>query len=106
MIQTNEINKWYISLFDEFERNLNGESKSPVHQLRKKAIEDFSQLSFPTNKNEEWRFTNISPLLNHKFNPAFNASPVSRENVDSFRFNGLKCSLMVFLNGFFSKNYQ
>ena len=103
MIQTNEINKWYISFFDEFERNLNGESKSPVHQLRKKAIEDFSQLSFPTNKNEEWRFTNISPLLKHKFNPAFIAPSVAKEEVDRFRFNGMKCSLMVFVNGFFSE---
>src|ERR1035441_6103513 len=96
MTQTNEINKWYISLFDEFERNLNGESKSQIHQLRKKAIEDFSQQSFPTNKNEEWRFTNISPLLKHKFNPAFNALSIANEEVDRFRFDGLKCSLMVF----------
>src|ERR1017187_5172260 len=103
MIQTNEINKWYISLFDEFERNLNGESKSPVHQLRKKAIEDFSQLSFPTNKNEEWRFTNIAPLLNHKFKPAISAPKISREEVDKFRFNGMKCTLVVFVNGFYNE---
>ena len=102
MIQTNDINKWYISLFDEFERNLNGESKSPIHQLRKKAIQDFSQLSFPTNKNEEWRFTNISPLLKHKFTPALIAPSISKAEVDKFRFNGMKCSLMVFVNGFFS----
>jgi len=104
MMQTNEINKWYTSIFDEFERNLNGESKSPVHQLRKKAIKDFSQLSFPTNKNEEWRFTNISPLLKHKFIPASNAPSISRGEVDKFRFNGMKCSLMVFVNGFFSED--
>jgi Fe-S cluster assembly protein SufD len=103
MIQTNEINKWYVSRFDEFERNLNGESKSPVHQLRKKAIEDFSQLSFPTNKNEEWRFTNIAPLLKHKFKPAISTSKVSREEVDRFRFNGMKCSLAVFVNGFYNE---
>ena len=102
MMQTNEINKWYISIFDDFERNLNGESKSPIHQLRRKAIQDFSQLSFPTNKDEEWRFTNISPLLKHKFNPAINVSYVAKEEVDRFRFSGLKCSLMVFVNGFFS----
>jgi Fe-S cluster assembly protein SufD len=103
MIQTNEINKWYISSFDKFERSLNGESKSPVHLLRKKAIEDFSQLSFPTNKNEEWRFTNISSLLKHKFKPAIVAPSVAKEEVDRFLFNGMKCSLMVFVNGFFAE---
>ena len=103
MIQTNEINNWYISLFNEFEKNLNGESKSAVHLLRKKAIEDFSQLSFPTNKNEEWRFTNISPLLKHKFKPAIKAPTISTKEVERFRFNGMKCSLMVFVNGFYSE---
>ncbi|MDR3667989.1 MAG: Fe-S cluster assembly protein SufD [Ignavibacteriaceae bacterium] len=103
MIQTNEINKWYVSLFDEFERNLNGESKSPVHQIRKKAIEDFSQLSFPTNKNEEWRFTNIAPLLKHKFKPAINTQQISREEVNRFRFKGMKCSFVVFENGFYNE---
>jgi Fe-S cluster assembly protein SufD len=103
MIQTNEINNWYISLFNEFENNLNGESKSAVHLLRKKAIEDFSQLSFPTNKNEEWRFTNISPLLKHKFIPAIKGQSISMNEVDRFRFNGMKCFLMVFVNGFFSE---
>jgi Fe-S cluster assembly protein SufD len=103
MIQTNEINKWYVSLFNEFERNLNGESKSPVHLLRKKAIEDFAQLSFPTNKNEEWRFTNISPLLKHKFKPALDNQLISKDEVEKFRFKGMKCALMVFVNGFFSE---
>jgi Fe-S cluster assembly protein SufD len=103
MMQTEEINRWYVSIFNEFERNLNGESKSPVHQLRKKAIKDFSQLNFPTKKDEEWRFTNISPLLKHKFNPVIKAPYVAKEEVDRFRFNGLKCSMMVFVNGFFSE---
>ena len=103
MIQTNEINKWYVSLFDEFEKNLNGESKSPAHSLRRKAIKDFSNLSFPTNKNEEWRFTNITPLLKHKFKLALDAPSIAKDEVDRFRFKDMKCSLMVFINGFFSE---
>jgi Fe-S cluster assembly protein SufD len=103
MIETNEINKWYISLFNEFERNLNGESKSPVHLLRKKAISDFSNLSFPTNKNEEWRFTNISPLLRHKFKLAVEAPSIDKNEAARFRFEGMKCSFVVFVNGFFSE---
>ena len=102
MTDSNEVNKWYVSLFDEFEKNLNGESKLPIHLLRKKAIEDFSALSFPTKKNEEWRFTNISPLLQTRFELAAKAPTVSQEEVDRFRFNGMKCPMMVFINGFYS----
>ena len=102
MTESNELNKWYVSLFDEFEKNLNGESKLPVHLLRKKAIDDFSLLSFPTKKNEEWRFTNITPLLQNKFTLAGKTPSVKKEDVDRFRFHGLKSPMMVFVNGSFS----
>jgi Fe-S cluster assembly protein SufD len=104
MNQTSEINQWYISLFDKFEKGLNGESKSHLHQLRKKAIEDFALLNFPTNKNEEWRFTNISPLLKHKFTPAVEAHLVPNADVEKFRFKQMKCAWMVFINGFYSES--
>ena len=68
MIQTNEINKWYVSLFNEFERNLNGESKSPVHLLRKKAIEDFAQLSFQLIKMRNGDLQTFLPCLNTSSN--------------------------------------
>jgi Fe-S cluster assembly protein SufD len=102
MTELNETNKWYVSLFDEFEKNLNGESKLPVHLLRKKAIEDFSTLSFPTKKNEEWRFTNITPLLQNKFTLAGKSPSVSKDEVNRFRFSGMKSPIMVFVNGNYS----
>ena len=33
------------------------------------AIPRFSELGFPTTKNEEWRFTNVAPVARTKFPP-------------------------------------
>ena len=70
MSQILDIKKWYISNFETFENSLNGGSLKPIHQVRKEAIANFSNLNFPTTHDEEWRFTNITPLLKHNFVPA------------------------------------
>ena len=67
MNQSTEIKDWYLSEFKKFENSLNGESKLPIHQLRKEAIDNFSKLDFPNTKEEEWKYTNISPLLKYNF---------------------------------------
>ncbi|MBN1479051.1 Fe-S cluster assembly protein SufD [candidate division KSB1 bacterium] len=54
--------EWYSQLFTEFERSLNGESKTPLHAIRKEAIDWFSDHGFPTMRQEEWRFTNVSAI--------------------------------------------
>jgi Fe-S cluster assembly protein SufD len=45
---------------------------APIHanglsELRSKAITEFASLGFPSTKHEEWRFTNISPILQSNF---------------------------------------
>ena len=39
-----------------------GDSWIPNH-IRSKAREEFLQLGFPTVKHEEWKFTNVIPVL-------------------------------------------
>ncbi|MBK8662902.1 MAG: hypothetical protein IPN18_14335 [Ignavibacteriales bacterium] len=67
MSNTTEFKKWYSESFKKFEESLNGETKLPLHQTRKTALEEFQNAKFPTVKDEEWKYTNVSSLLNHKF---------------------------------------
>jgi len=62
-----KIKDWYRSQFDSFEQRLNGGKSTAVHPLRIEALNRFEQLEFPTLKDEEWKYTNISPLLKHNF---------------------------------------
>ncbi len=61
MSKSLNIKDWYVSNFGEFEKRLNGGKSTSVHPLRKEALNRFSQLEFPTQKDEEWKYTNSSP---------------------------------------------
>jgi len=106
MNQSLEIKNWYLSNFELFENSLNGESTTAIHQLRKEALKNFSELSFPTTKDEEWKYTSISPLLEYNFKPSFEKSVLQKEQVSKFLFDELEHSLLVFVNGRYSKEFS
>ncbi len=57
----------YVADFDAFARN--GASGAPawLRELREGAIARFSELGFPTTKQEEWRFTSVAPIADARF---------------------------------------
>jgi Fe-S cluster assembly protein SufD len=96
-----ELKDWYYSQFKEFENRLNGHSETPMHSLRVKAIEKFVESGFPTTKDEEWRYTNISPLLKFNFIPSvLNKSIILRQiEIEKYLIKNLQVNLLVFING-------
>lgn len=104
MQQQHQITKKYQSQFEDFEKSLNGESKSPLHTIRRAAMAKFHELGFPTTKNEEWRFTNVAPLAKIDFHPALDGrgSHLTRKDIEQYTIKDLKCLLLVFLNGKYS----
>ena len=94
--------KWYQSKFEAFEQSLNGEKLSSMHKLRREAIHRFSELGFPTTRQEEWRFTNISPIINTEFQPILNykLGGVTKNDIQKYVLdNALR---LVFIDGMFS----
>ena len=89
---------WYISSFNRIEESLNGESKTPFHELRKKAISKFDEIDFPTTRNEEWKYTNIAPILKFNFRQVTGMKP-SKKDIEKFLIPGLKVNLAVIMNG-------
>jgi Fe-S cluster assembly protein SufD len=98
-----EVKNWYLDEFKKFESTLNGESAEPVHQLRKEAISNFSELNFPNIKDEEWKYTNISPLLKYNFKPSLVKGSITNKEVDKFLFDMFEHNLLVFVNGHFDE---
>ncbi len=100
MSNTAEFKKWYAESFKKFEANLNGESKLPIHQTRKVALEKFLELKFPTLKDEEWKYTNITPILAHKFDDILVTAPASAKvDLHKYLFNRENFYTIVFING-------
>ena len=93
--------EWYLSSFEAFERGLNGESKLPIHLIRKAAIARLAEMGFPTNKHEEWRFTNITPITKIQFRPATKllSNTVALKTIEQFTLGGMKSHRLVFVNG-------
>ncbi len=104
MTQTSEIRNWYLNLFKDFENRLNGEKSRPVHRLRKTAIDKFAELDFPDRHNEEWRFTDITPILKHTFSfpSRKHDGTVKGGDLRPFLFGKMKNHRLVFVNGVFS----
>src|SRR5690349_21232335 len=90
-----------LQQFERFER----EAKQPpwVFPLRKAGISCFAEKGFPTLRDEDWRFTNVTPIVKLPFKPVFDASPngLSSETISEMTFGRLPTARLVFVNGHF-----
>lgn len=102
MKSTNQAVDCYRSHFEAFERTLNGESQSGLHQLRREAMGKLSDSGFPTTRHEEWKFTNITPITKIDFKPVFSsdAEGIPADQVRQFSFG--THHQLVFIDGHFS----
>jgi Fe-S cluster assembly protein SufD len=99
-------NDLYVTSFELFEKNLNGEATSWVHSIRKDALSKFNELGFPTIRNEEWKYTNITPIAKEQFKTVskLEKSRMPVELVHSYSYNNLDCHLLVFIDGHMSRD--
>lgn len=103
-----EQDQQYLIEFDRLEKSLNGMASSPIHQLRKEAIARFSQLGFPTTKQEEWRFTNVTPVARTPFEQVlrYDVCGVTSEMVSRHSLGNSVAGLLVFINGHWSREHS
>lgn len=91
----------FLSEFKAFEAGLNGQASSALHEVRKQAIEQFDKLDFPTVKNEDWKYTNVSAIHNYNFVRDFKTQ-VSTDELKKHLIPSLDCYLFVLVNGNYS----
>lgn len=100
--------EWYLKNFHSFEEKLNGDSKSFMHDLRKSAINLLADTDFPSIKEEDWRFTNISPILEQNYIPAINLGKknysLTKESIKQYLLGGFDFYLVTFVNGIFAED--
>jgi len=90
----------YLDAFTRFEKNAVGRDLAWLRQLRQAGFARFSELGFPTTRDEDWRFTNVAPISRTVFQPAESAK-VGRRDIEPFLIPGAACQL-VFVNGRYS----
>jgi len=105
-LESKNIKEWYISNFKTFEEKLNGHSNSILQSVRKEGLKQFSFLDFPNTRTEEWKYTDISPILKQFYLPAVNSliPEYSKEEIKRYLFGDFNYHLLVFINGIYSKD--
>ena len=93
-------NEQIRSAFATLEQRVNGSANGPLHGSRRAAMDAFSKQGIPTIRHEEWKYTNVLPLLAADLKPStepagdsIDASAIGvLPNVDAWR--------LVLVNGF------
>src|SRR5260370_9521517 len=67
MIDVQEEKNIYLSNFARFEKGLAADGHSSLPWLPPAALKRFTELGFPTTRNEDWKFTNVAPLAKLPF---------------------------------------
>ena len=67
MSGTADVTDRYLALYRAFAGN--GASRSPVwlRDMREAAIDRFTEMGFPSTKQEDWRFTSVAPIAEAPF---------------------------------------
>lgn len=106
MMQVSKEVENYVKDFRSFENN--GASGAPawLKELRSNAIGKFSELGFPTVKQEDWRFTNILPLTKISFGHTTEKElpNIRYSDIAKFVVEKSSKSLFVFIDGYFNKD--
>lgn len=91
------------SSFIVFENELNGEAKTPVHKVRQEAFKVFEEKGFPTKRDEEWKYTNLKPILKHDYR-LFHKGEAAIDFKDLKRYflSEADTYKLVFVDGIFS----
>ncbi len=94
----------YINGFSEFEKTVPGSDLGWLKSIRHDAINKFSELGFPTLKDEDWRFTNLAPIARSSFDIAENGlDQISSQDLAPFQFEDPQITELVFINGHYSE---
>jgi Fe-S cluster assembly protein SufD len=93
----------WVALFAEREKSLARSDGPGLRRLRRECLARFSELGFPTTRQEEWRYTNVEPLARVPFRPGRpDPEGIHRSAVESLSFPVFACHLFVFVNGRFA----
>ena len=90
----------YREAFREQADRLPGRGQAWLEAIRRAGLDRFTEVGFPTPRNEQWKYTRTAPIEKHDFGfPA--PGSVTPEQLEPFLFADLECDRLVFVNGRF-----
>jgi Fe-S cluster assembly protein SufD len=104
MIDLKEEKDTYLANFARFEKEATANGQPWVHRLRKAAMKRFNEIGFPTSRNEDWKFTSVTPIAKIPFRPvpAYDSEGVTGETLEQSGHEIGNAIRLVFLNGHYA----
>lgn len=91
----------FLSAVELLKRARAGRDPDWLEKLRQEAGARFEALALPTTQDEEWKYTNIAPLLKLSLQHSLDLdlSHIGPDRIDAFKFSEAGESVLVFVNG-------
>lgn len=105
-----EVSDWYKKNFEILEAHNNGSIPDFVKEIKKISFEKLLEIGFPTTKVEDWKYTNILPIIETNFKPSnFTENWNNKEVIEKARIliendpiiSNLSANQLVFVDGHF-----
>jgi Fe-S cluster assembly protein SufD len=93
----------YLAAFERLKAGARGCGRNWLCDLRKEGFARFAELGFPTTRDEEWKYTDVSPVARLAFQPVLEPAldGVTESVLRPFLLEGAAARL-VFVNGWFA----
>ncbi len=92
----------YASTFERFEKESARAPGAWLAPLRRVAMGRFTEMGFPTTKQEAWRYTNLGQLARIPFRPAARSAALGAEEVERLSLGDGEAPRVVFVNGHYA----
>ncbi|GAL85046.1 FeS assembly protein SufD [Sporocytophaga myxococcoides] len=94
-----------LTTTEELVKTFNENSKrlSPAQSdVRKDAISAFQKQGFPGRKHEEWKYTNLAPVLGRDY-LIEDTTTLNKKDIDGLLLSSMEANHLVFVNGNYNK---
>lgn len=99
-----DMKQWYLDNYQKFNKIVGNDFFS---KERETATKRFKVKDFPTKKDEDWKYTNISPILKNEYIPSplleTSSEEVTQSDIDKIKIPNLDANILVFVNGIFNQ---
>ncbi len=103
-MEATEAKDFYQAHFRRLESELARNWQARMQPMRREAISSFAKLGFPTMRHEEWKYTNVAPLVQIPFKPAAHGlNGLTSETLARLPFGNLAPGQLVFVNGYYTQ---
>ncbi len=92
----------YTQLIKTYGDNLPSAEPHSLDEIRKQAFDRFKKAGFPTVKHEEWKYTNVQPLVSQHYELDVEPALADTISIDKARIPQLDAHRVVLVDGKFS----